>query len=330
MENQCYYANFPTKLYHQDFKSKRDRNLHLLAMSIIIGWVHTQTGKFYLSVRKLAEELDCSLFKAKEIIDNFINWGYLKKISQSKNQYQKSVYELSTYNWDLKTAKQTANKTASNKEYQGSDEILKTAKQTSICNQTNNELTNNDITNNEKYSKSVSDSKRTPKEPTPEEKPKEKPPLRSQRETQPREDSPGKKQSYRILPEEVIDLWNAIVAPKTKRPISMSQLTSKELRYLRAACKSYSKVDWINYFERLKASEILFSFESGWKPNIGWALDYDNWGKVVRGDYIPDKPEKVGKTKAELIREQNLQAAMAYAERANQGISFWDSLVCDE
>jgi len=79
-------------LHHQKFKSKKDRNLHLLAMSIIMGRVHTNNGRFFLSARKLAEELDCSIKKAKEIIDNFINWGILNVVSRNSNT--PSVYQI--------------------------------------------------------------------------------------------------------------------------------------------------------------------------------------------------------------------------------------------
>lgn len=149
MREQYYYANFPTKLHHQKFKSKKDRNLHLLAMSIIVGWVHTNNGRFFLSARKLSEELDCSIKKAKEILDNFINWGYIKKIAEARNQHQQTIFELSTYNWNLETAKETATETAHSKEYQQPEQNQETAKETATETQTNNELTNNEKTNNE-------------------------------------------------------------------------------------------------------------------------------------------------------------------------------------
>jgi len=110
----------------EKFKNKEDRNLHLLAMTIITSWVNTQTGQFYLSVRKFAEELECSEKKARRVINNLIRWGYIRKISDSPNQYGQSIYELSTYNFDIEkgTPKDTPK-------------------------QINNELTNNEITNNE-------------------------------------------------------------------------------------------------------------------------------------------------------------------------------------
>jgi len=159
MKEQYYYANLPTKLMREKFKNKEDRNLHLLAMTIITSWVNTQTGQFYLSVRKFAEELECSEKKARRVINNLIRWGYIRKISDSPNQYGQSIYELSTYNFDIEkgtpkdTPKDTAKGTAKSAEIQYSERFLDTPKDTpkdtATDAQINNELTNNEITNNE-------------------------------------------------------------------------------------------------------------------------------------------------------------------------------------
>jgi len=158
MREQYYYANLPTKLIKENFKSKRDRNQHLLAITIITSWVNTKTGIFYLSISKLAEELECSRKRAKTIIDNLIRLGYIKKISDAPNQYGQSVYKLLTYNWTEKmetateTALETATETAPNKEYQHSEQITETATETALetatAHQTKNNITNNEITNN--------------------------------------------------------------------------------------------------------------------------------------------------------------------------------------
>jgi len=152
MKEQYYYASLPTKLIKENFKSKKDRNQHLLAITIITSWVNTKTGKFYLSVRKLAEELECSIKRAKTIIDNLIKWGYIQKISTAPNQYGQSVYKLLTYNWNekMETAKETALETATNQEYQRLKQNQETALETAKETQTNNNKTNNEKTNNEK------------------------------------------------------------------------------------------------------------------------------------------------------------------------------------
>lgn len=308
------FLRLSTEILNEDFRSTEDRNLHILALVYITKYAHNTTGEFWISTTELAKNLNVKRIKAIRLLESLEKRGYIKKIGKTKvgNKYF-PTYIIILY-----------------ENQQKSEQVNEQVNE----HKTNTEITNTDITNTEIYSKSVSESE---SERTPKTKPHNFEKLENKADTpknkkqlSTREDFAGQKAAYKITPEEVVELWNAIISPKTKKPLSMSQLTSKELRYLRAACKVHDREDWINYFERLRESEILWNFESGWKPNIGWALNYDNWGKVVRGDYIPDRPETVGKTKAELIREQNLEAVQKYAERINQGVSVWDLIDFEE
>lgn len=152
MEKQNYYANLPTKLMKEKFRDREDRNLHLLAITIITSWVNTQTGEFYLSIRQFAKELECSEKVARRVITNLISWGYIRKISNAKNQYGQSIYKLSTYDFNEKegTAKDTATDTAKPAINQYPEQILGTAKDTATDAQINNNITNNEIKEEEK------------------------------------------------------------------------------------------------------------------------------------------------------------------------------------
>ena len=159
MREQYYYANFPTKLLHEEFKDAEDLKNHLSAMALIVSYVHTETGEFYLSRGVLARKLGISERKARRIIDNFINWGYIEKIEDKKGKKNIAIYKLKTYNFDLQerptecpTKRPTECPTKIQK-YQYSDLQERPTecptKRPTECPQTNNELTNNEKTNNE-------------------------------------------------------------------------------------------------------------------------------------------------------------------------------------
>jgi len=82
MEKQYYYANFPTKLYQEKFKNAKDKGLHLAAMGLIVSFVHTNDGYFYLTERKLAEEIGCSSKKSKRNNTKPFNLGLYKTCKQ--------------------------------------------------------------------------------------------------------------------------------------------------------------------------------------------------------------------------------------------------------
>jgi len=73
---------------------------HLATMQIIIAFVHTQTGEFYLSRYKLAEILDITEEKAKRILKNLEKWGYITKIGTDAKRKNISIYKLNTYNFN--------------------------------------------------------------------------------------------------------------------------------------------------------------------------------------------------------------------------------------
>ncbi|WP_297455993.1 helix-turn-helix domain-containing protein [Persephonella sp.] len=272
MKEQYYYANLPTKLIKENFKNRRDRNQHLLAITIITSWVNTKTGTFYLSISKLAEELECSRKRAKTIIDNLIKLGYIQKISDAPNQYGQSVYKLLTYNWEEKmetakeTALETATETAPNKEYQYPEQIqetaLETATETATAHQTknnitNNKKTNNEITNNEKISNkeefesvNVDFDLENPEEP---------------------------------LFDAYLQTFNAICPDK--RVVALTDKRKQALKNIQSILEK-SGVGWKEACNLFKNSSWLYSQTFA---TFDWFIKPENFVKVIEGQYV-DKP----------------------------------------
>ena len=267
MREQYYYANLPTKLMNEKFKSKGDRNLHLLAIGIITSWVNTQTGQFYLSIRKFAEELECSEKKARRIISNLTHWGYIRKVSDAPNQYGQSIYELSTYNFGIEkgtakdTPKDTPKGTAKPASIQYQEKILDTpkgtAKDTPMDAQINNEITNNEKTNNE------------------EEYIKEKSSL---------EDSNFKEiadiESQDVLYDAYLETFNHICPEKR-----IIAVTSERISALEKAQEILNKagIEWKEACEKFKESEWIYSKRYA---TFDWFIKPDNLVKVLEGRFI--------------------------------------------
>jgi len=166
MKRQNFYANFPTKLYQENFKSDKDRNFHLLAMAYFVSFVHTGDGYFYISKNRLAQLLKCSTKKALEILHNLEEWGYIEKQKEGVNHHSQTVYRIATYDFDF-TSEEILQDDAQISEDLGTTKIhhKNTPAETSNINddsefenqqntplkeqQTNNDKTNNEKTNNE-------------------------------------------------------------------------------------------------------------------------------------------------------------------------------------
>lgn len=164
MRDEYYYANFPTKLYYEKFKSDKDRMLHIAAMGFFVSFVHTGDGYFYISERTLSKLICCSREKAREILSNLENWGYIEKQKAGKNQKDRTIYKLSTYDFDAgeilqeqtqcdKNCQTTKigqqNRPAETSNINNKSEITNQQNRPAKRPQTNNDLTNNEKTNNE-------------------------------------------------------------------------------------------------------------------------------------------------------------------------------------
>ncbi len=92
---------------------------------------------------------------------------------------------------------------------------------------------------------------------------------------------------YKTDIKQALELWNFYMEEKLGYKLTLENLTTKELIYLKAICKKYTPEELEKYFKKLAQSEVLFNLKSGWRPDLAWALNYDNFKKVNRGQYIP-------------------------------------------
>ncbi len=267
MREQYYYANFPTKLLHEEFKDAEDLKNHLSAMALIVSYVHTETGEFYLSRGVLARKLGISERKARRIIDNFINWGYIEKIEDKKGKKNIAIYKLKTYNFNLQErptecpTKCPTERPTQIKEYQYSELQERPTECPTKCPterpQTNNEITNNEKTNNE------------------EEYIKEKSSLT---------DSNFKEiadiESQDVLYDAYLETFNHICPEKR-----IIAVTSERISALEKAQEILNKagIEWKEACEKFKESEWIYSKRYA---TFDWFIKPDNLVKVLEGRFI--------------------------------------------
>jgi hypothetical protein len=87
-------------------------------------------------------------------------------------------------------------------------------------------------------------------------------------------------------PDNVISLWNS-KAPSLGLPYAENFLTSKNVQDFQeiSKCLELAKKTWEEYFEKMFKSEFLTKKKTGGALSFSWALNPDNFSKVMNGAF---------------------------------------------